>query len=123
MYQWTEAIWSNLFDVRRIARGGSWNGGSGYLSHDNWSGALPTTEYNEFGFRVATTVPEPSTAGLAVVACGLMVWRRMRFSLSWAQRACSHCAALMLFALLVGFATEARADVSHMAPGSFVSDR
>jgi hypothetical protein len=38
----------------------------------------PSGESESYGFRVAT-VPEPSTAVLAVIACGLMWVLRKRF--------------------------------------------
>jgi formylglycine-generating enzyme len=119
VFQWNETLVSGAYRVRR---GGSWGLYASDVPSSLRNFNRPSNENDSLGFRVAT-VPEPSTIALAVVACGLIGWRRKRFSLSWARRACRRCVALMLFALLVGFATDARADVFHMAPGSFESDR
>jgi formylglycine-generating enzyme required for sulfatase activity len=70
--EWNDTLVGN---GDRAIQGGSWN--------SNFSGTMaggtpyrhPTYRYVDLGFRVAT-VPEPSTAALAVVALGVMcVWR------------------------------------------------
>jgi formylglycine-generating enzyme len=70
----------NVFEWNEFQRlrGGSFFGNSSYLS-SSWSGNYgPTVEWADTGFRVAT-VPEPGTAMLAGVACGLMWLLRKRF--------------------------------------------
>jgi len=76
VWEWNEALISGSF---RGLRGGSFlnsvpNLQSSFRSVDT----LPTSEHNAFGFRVAS-VPEPSTAVLAVIACGVMWVLRKRF--------------------------------------------
>ena len=45
----------------RILRGGNWIGGSGGLLSSNLIAVSPNFEGDAFGFRVASTVPEPRT--------------------------------------------------------------
>jgi sulfatase modifying factor 1 len=70
------------FGSARGVRGGAWN------LDPAWSGAAYRQDFmaaadvgTEVGFRVASvaSVPEPSTELLAVVACGLMWWKRKSF--------------------------------------------
>src|SRR5262249_12335804 len=75
VWEWNETA-SNAF--RRIFRGGSWSG-DGFdlaaLQHPPGSptyGTNPTLETCTFGFRMATIVPEPCSAFLAVVASMLI---------------------------------------------------
>jgi formylglycine-generating enzyme required for sulfatase activity len=73
IFQWNEASYS----LRRGLRGGSWLDYSSNLPASNLDTFSPVDEYSGVGFRVATVVPEPSTAALAVVACGAILrWRR-----------------------------------------------
>jgi hypothetical protein len=61
----------------RGQRGGSWDYDSSntrLASFRYYSG--PTLDNRDVGFRVASNVPEPSTAVLGGIACGLMWWRR-----------------------------------------------
>jgi len=75
--EWTEAL---VFDPGplRALRGGSLDLPAFTLSPLSRPDFDPTLELNGVGFRVAT-VPEPSTAVLAIVACGLMWVLRKRF--------------------------------------------
>ena len=72
VFQWNEALISGSY---RGVRGGSWYVHSNYLPASGRYGNYPTGELNYVGFRVAT-VPEPSTAVLAVIGlAGLIAWR------------------------------------------------
>ena len=74
--EWNEALISGSF---RGLRGGSFGNFSDRLQSSTRISVDPTDDTNVgIGFRVAT-VPEPSTAVLAVVACGLMWVLRKRF--------------------------------------------
>jgi formylglycine-generating enzyme required for sulfatase activity len=61
----------------RAVRGGAW---SDFYSSDHLRSSFfefsvpPQSEANDFGFRVASVVPEPSTRVLAVIACGMIWW-------------------------------------------------
>jgi sulfatase modifying factor 1 len=74
VYQWNEAL---INSTVRGVRGGSFSDGNGLLSSLRLA-ADPTTEFNGFGFRVAS-VPEPGTGVLAAFAFGLMWALRKRF--------------------------------------------
>ncbi len=71
VWEWNEA----LIGWFRCLRGGSWDGGD--LRSPGRAYIRPWVEYSGLGFRVAT-VPEPSTAVLAIVGCALMLWWRKR---------------------------------------------
>jgi formylglycine-generating enzyme required for sulfatase activity len=71
VWEWNEALISGSF---RGLRGGSFFLDLAYgLQSSVRILNGPTLESNGIGFRVAT-VPEPSTAVLAMVGCGLMLW-------------------------------------------------
>jgi len=76
VWEWNEALISGSF---RGLRGGSWGFGANNLPSsvraNDW---VPSSENPGIGFRVAT-VPEPSTALLAVLACALICVLRKRF--------------------------------------------
>jgi formylglycine-generating enzyme len=67
VFQWNETLISS----NRGMRGGWWALNSVYLASSSRVSIVPTSETSEIGFRVAL-VPEPSTAVLASIACGLM---------------------------------------------------
>ena len=75
VWEWNEALVSSS---TRGYRGSSWFGVADFLRSSFRSNVDPTAELNNFGFRVAT-VPEPSTAVLAIFACALMWVLRKRF--------------------------------------------
>ena len=75
VFQWNEALISGSF---RGLRGGSFDIYSSSLASSYRNSDNPTGESSDIGFRVAS-VPEPSTAVLAVMACGLMWVLRKRF--------------------------------------------
>jgi len=75
VYEWNEAL---INGARRGLLGGSFNDDVTALRSLVRGFDLPTIEVNNAGFRVAN-VPEPSTAMLAGVACGLMWMLRKRF--------------------------------------------
>ena len=75
VWEWNEALISGSF---RGVRGGSWgNFFSSNLQSSFRFSENPTGGYSSIGFRVAT-VPEPSTAVLAILACGMMWWWKKR---------------------------------------------
>jgi len=75
VWEWTETAWADMSPTPffRILRGDSW-ATSNYRFLSNYS---PTFESSDFGFRVAS-VPEPGTAVLAAVACGMLFWAKTR---------------------------------------------
>ena len=75
VWEWNEALFSGSF---RGLRGGSWSGSSDFLQSSFRDDVSPSIESGDIGFRVAS-VPEPSTAVLAILACGLMWVLRRRF--------------------------------------------
>jgi formylglycine-generating enzyme required for sulfatase activity len=62
-------------DTVRGVRGGSWIDDGFILLASDQALALAGGEYDTLGFRVAT-IPEPSTAVLAIVAGGMIYWWR-----------------------------------------------
>ena len=77
VWEWNEAL---IFGSFRGLRGGSWGDNlSSNLAASNRDLTNPTGENEVVGFRVAT-VPEPSTAVLAILAGGMMLWWRKRFN-------------------------------------------
>ena len=75
--QWNEALISGSY---RGVRGGDLGFLSGELLSRARSTGNPNGEGNLVGFRVASIpTPEPSTAVLAVIACGMMWMLRKRF--------------------------------------------
>ncbi len=75
VFEWNE----DLIGSSRGMRGGVWDGGASGLRSSFRLDLDPSEEDNWFGFRVAT-IPEPSTAVLAILACGMMLWWRKRFN-------------------------------------------
>jgi formylglycine-generating enzyme required for sulfatase activity len=72
--EWNETPFNN--SLIRGQRGGSCDNLSPLMAASFSSADDPSREYGQVGFRVAS-IPEPSTAVLAVVACGAMLsWRR-----------------------------------------------
>ncbi len=75
VYQWNEAV----FGSYRGLRGGAFNNFFASALQSSNRGSLPAALENvNVGFRVAS-VPEPSTAVIAVIACGLIWVLRKRF--------------------------------------------
>ena len=79
VYQWNEALISGT-SFRRYpgTRGGGWPNRLDQIS-SNFRGRAAGNEYSFIGFRVASTVPEPSTLALAAFGVvGLLVAARRR---------------------------------------------
>jgi formylglycine-generating enzyme required for sulfatase activity len=74
--EWNETVIGG--PSARGLRGGSWGLDSSYLLASDQLSPTSTSVFVNVGFRVAT-VPEPSTAVLAIAACGLMWVLRKRF--------------------------------------------
>lgn len=70
VWEWNEALISGS---SRGLRGGSFSNDANNLQSSFRGYNNPTYQSSIIGFRVAT-VPEPSTAVLAMVGCGLMLW-------------------------------------------------
>ena len=76
VFQRNEALSSGSF---RGLRGGSWIGYSYYLQSSTRYYYDPAFENDYIGFRVASTIPEPSTLALAAFGfIGLALWRWRR---------------------------------------------
>jgi hypothetical protein len=75
--QWDEGLYGGSFHYR-VSRAGYSGGPALFLYPDTRIGFDPTSEVANAGFRVAS-IPEPSTAVLAMLACGLMWVLRRRF--------------------------------------------
>jgi formylglycine-generating enzyme len=76
VFQWNETL---IARVDRGLRGGSWSlEFSDFLPSSGRNGFSPSSQGSRFGFRIAS-IPEPSTAVLAIVACGAICWWRNRF--------------------------------------------
>ncbi len=75
VFQWDEAV---VGSSDRLARGGAFFYGANWmLPEERTFHDLPTLESFTVGFRLAS-VPEPSTAVLAIIACGVLCWWRKR---------------------------------------------
>ncbi len=74
VWEWNEALISGS---GRGLRGGSFFSSALHLQSSFRNSINPSDEFSSIGFRVAT-VPEPSTAVLAIVGCGFLWWWRKR---------------------------------------------
>ena len=106
VWQWTEqAIVSG--GQRRLYNG-SWAADSNALASYDYLNYNPATPTNEFGFRVAASVPEPSTSAILLAgAIGLL-------ACAWRRRASRSSIACLAVLALVSPASLARADVFNM---------
>jgi formylglycine-generating enzyme required for sulfatase activity len=82
--EWNESLITNADGPQRGHRGISFSFPfSSAMRSSEWSFDLPEFGINRVGFRVATgagpAIPEPSTAVLAILACGIMWMLRKRF--------------------------------------------
>lgn len=77
VWEWNEAVISSSF---RGLRGASWGFFSDILRPNSQYRSGPTFGTFEFGFRVATVVPEPSSVimGVLTAAVGLLMRRRSK---------------------------------------------
>jgi formylglycine-generating enzyme required for sulfatase activity len=66
--------------TNRILRGGGWGNNATFLINTTRTTAAPTVETSGTGFRVATLIPEPSTALFTILAVGTSLVRRNRRS-------------------------------------------
>lgn len=72
--EWNEAIVSS---TNRGLRGGSWNSTESNLPASSRNSNSPTNELNTIGFRLASSVPEPSRMMLTLAGtCSLLLRRR-----------------------------------------------
>lgn len=79
--EWNDGI----IGSSRVLRGGAWNhyvvnvGGGEALLRSSFRDSLPPSgEGPDFGFRVASAIPEPSSFLLTMLAGGMMLIRRIR---------------------------------------------
>ena len=75
VWEWNEALIALISGSSRGVRGAAFDNSSSFLLASNRQHYDPSREHYFIGFRVAT-VPEPSTAVLAIVGCVLMLWWR-----------------------------------------------
>lgn len=73
--EWNETAMSSS---TRVQRGGMWIDNYLQLHVSNREGRVPTEKNNYIGFRVATVIPEPSSAVLAASIFALLACRRSR---------------------------------------------
>ncbi|MEX2306100.1 MAG: SUMF1/EgtB/PvdO family nonheme iron enzyme [Pirellulales bacterium] len=81
VFEWEETDFElvngpTLTTAARGLRGGYWSAGPINLLSSNRLNGLPTGGNNVTGFRVSTTIPEPSTVLLAALAGLGLLWRR-----------------------------------------------
>jgi formylglycine-generating enzyme required for sulfatase activity len=73
VWEWNDAVVGSL----RGLRGGTWDAGPEYLPSSMSFPILPTSEFDDVGFRLVV-VPEPSSALLACLSVGAAVFVRRR---------------------------------------------
>ena len=76
VYEWNETL--SPGGSFRGLRGGSWYHDATTLLASSRSNDIPSDESSVAGFRVAT-IPEPGSAMLAILACGMTGWWRKRY--------------------------------------------
>jgi sulfatase modifying factor 1 len=74
VWEWNDAV---ISDSDRGVRGGAYNNIDFGPSASDRSSDLPTIEFRNIGFRVAS-VPEPTSMVLTILASGMMLIRRKR---------------------------------------------
>jgi sulfatase modifying factor 1 len=79
VFQWNETLIGDSF---RGLRGGTWDNYDSFLQSNARYDDDPSDESYTLGFRVATIAPEPSTAALAVMACGMMCCLKLAANLT-----------------------------------------
>ncbi len=74
VWEWNEAV---LSPTTRGIRGGSWSDSPSDLAASGWEDIIPAALDNRVGFRVARSIPEPSSLLLgALASVGLLMRRR-----------------------------------------------
>jgi hypothetical protein len=79
VFEWNESDLSQPngpVTDNRILRGGYWGSIASHLTSSTLFNTAPTVGDNIRGFRVATSIPEPSAAVLAAVASAGLLWLR-----------------------------------------------
>jgi formylglycine-generating enzyme required for sulfatase activity len=73
VWEWNDAV----IGSDRGRRGGSWDGSENFLRASIRLSNIPTNEINRLGFRLASSIPEPTRGVLTLGAmCGLLLRRR-----------------------------------------------
>jgi formylglycine-generating enzyme required for sulfatase activity len=72
-----EMLETSIGPLERVVRGGAIDFEGSYLWHNRRTSAAESFEDYYLGFRIAA-VPEPSSALLTVLACGILWWWRKR---------------------------------------------
>jgi formylglycine-generating enzyme required for sulfatase activity len=75
VFEWNE---TKVISTSRGLRGGSFDGNSYYLKASNRYYITPTLEDYGMGFRVASTIPEPSTLLLVIAAFATLLTVRRK---------------------------------------------
>lgn len=73
VWEFTEEV---VFELYRGIRGGSWSGGESLLRSSTRSAGNPSSETDTFGFRIASSIPEPSTLALLAFVTPVLLRRR-----------------------------------------------
>jgi formylglycine-generating enzyme required for sulfatase activity len=76
VFEWNEGV--NDAGTQRGRRGGAFSGNESNLLASSRYTSTPTSEASGFGFRVATSIPEPTSMVLMMLASGMMLIRRKR---------------------------------------------
>jgi formylglycine-generating enzyme required for sulfatase activity len=73
VWEWNEEVSGS----GRILRGGSWNNNEVFLRSSSGNTLVPTLEFDDVGFRIASNVPEPAVGVLMALGIGFFAWRRL----------------------------------------------
>ncbi len=79
MWEWTESAFDGISDLSsesRGIRGGYWESTEIFLSSSFRLTGTPAGEIGVVGFRVASSVPEPSAALLVLISGGALLLKR-----------------------------------------------
>lgn len=79
VWEWNDAIiYASSYSSDRGIRGGAWNSDDASMASSYRFSVDPSVESVEFGFRLASAVPEPSSLILTILASGVVLLRRKR---------------------------------------------
>jgi sulfatase modifying factor 1 len=78
VWEWNDAVTDRYGYWERGTRGGSFNERSNYMRSSEQYFQDPSYETTDYGFRLASAVPEPSSLVLTMLASGVVLTRRKR---------------------------------------------